>query len=588
MRRPLGRCAALLGPSRESKLLATAKFRDTFYVAGEDESRKFLFLVTAANEQTYPVLPVRTCHGWIPSENCLVFSAQDAPEGPEGLEAQGCPIHRKAMLVNQLEDSGGMRGLTEKVAFLDRPDARGGPIDSRALFSIYYIFAETPTHFLLGREPRVKDWIGDKKDLLGWVPRQRVCQWNTREAVEFNKRDLRLRKRTQPCRIFLEADQLQAYLETADEKKVPPVAVEDTSLTEWRFDQSRFPLVEAPAGPSVKHVGGNTLYRVGFIGDVFRQAARGSQRVATAQQIEDLRAKVETLQQRLATIQLCFIIDGTFSMDPWIKTAANAVNKIIIGVNNRVRRQLKISVNFYRSSRDRPKEVEFHGFRDAADARLLLDNAEPFGGGDEHEEMFAAICRRLEKKDADKPATEAGETAEPMAFDPNAVKVLVLIGDDGNDPNDKTHTVEAVCRHIRAAGGASPVAFLAFPVGDGAGKELFVGQARQIAERLVRDELATFAGKAALDADMKRQLEAVTAQVTVTSDSRGSSIRSAPASTWPWPNRTTISATSSSSMPGARSPTTSWRRWACRPAAGARRKASAGPTASSGENAWRT
>ncbi len=514
-------------PASPSSVMAKAKFRDTFYVAGIDESGKYLFLVTAATEQDYPVVPVRTCHGWIQKGHCLEFHRDDARQGPESLTAAPSPIHRKAMLVNRLEGEGGVRMLTEKIPFTDRPDDRGNPLQPRALFSIYYVFAETPTHshFLLGQEPRIKDWVADKSDLLGWVPRQRVCQWNTREAVEFNKRDLRQHKRTQPCRIFLEPDQLKVYLEKADPEQVPPVAEEDMSLTEWRFDQARFPLVEADAGPSVIHVRGNTLYRIGFIGDVFRQSASGNrvERLATAQQIDDLRARVETLQRRIAKVQLCFIIDGTFSMDPWIKAAADAVNEIITGVTDRAKqaKQLEISVNYYRNQRDQPKDLEFHGFRRAAEARILLDNAEPFGGGDQHEQMFLAICRRLQAKDDPNATPQPGETTpSPMAFDANAVKILVLIGDDGNDPNDKTYTVDEVCRQIRAVGGTSPIAFLAFPVGKGSRKHLFVDQAKQISAQLAQAELATFAGKGTVDADLKKGLEALTAQVKVTSSSR--------------------------------------------------------------------
>ncbi len=512
-------------PTSQSNSLATAKFRDTFYVAGMDVSGKYLFLVTPVSEQNYPVLPVRTCEGWIQSAHCLVFPGYDAAQGPECLTAAGSPIHRKAMLVNQLEDEGGVRGLTAKIAFTDLPDARGNPLQSRALFSIYYVFAETPTHFLLGQEPRIKDWVADKGDLLGWVPRRRACQWNTREAVEFNKRDLRLHKRTQPCRIFLEADQLRAYLETADQKRVPPVAEEDTALTdEWRFDQARFPLVEADAGPSVLHVRGNTLYRIGFIGDVFRQSSNGdrAERLATVQQIEDLKARVESLQRRIAKVQLCFIIDGTFSMDPWVKAAADAVNEIVKGVQKDRAKQLEVSVNYYRNQRDRPKDLEFHGFCGPAEARVLLDNAEPFGGGDQHEQMFLAICRRLQAKDDPSAIPEPGEkTPRPMAFDPNAVKILVLIGDDGNDPNDGTNTVGEVCRRIRAAGGASPIGFLAFSVGKGDRQQLFLDQARQISQQVAQAELATFNEKRFGDAEIKKQVEAaLTAQVTVSSNSR--------------------------------------------------------------------
>lgn len=551
-------------PLPQSPVVATARFRQGYYVAGFDNSRepKYYFLVTAVNELKYPELPIRDCQGWVRCSDCLLFprpeeQRHDAPSGPESLCAGGSPIHRKAMLINRLQEGTGVEALTQKVRFLAGPHADSAPLQSYALFNIFYIFAETPTHFLLGREPRIKDWVTDKDDLLGWVPRQRVCQWNTREAVEFNKRDMPRAAgqatttdphtaapgqrdaqrccRTQPCRIYQELDQLKAYVDTANVDRVPPFAEEDPAVGEWRFDQPRFPLIDVDSGASVVPYKGNTLYRVGFIGDVFRQSAGTNkvERVATSAQIDQLHSRVRSVQERLAKIQLCFIIDGTFSMDPWVKAAANAVNAIVSGLNDRIgqgpqgqstiaahgAQSIEISVNFYRNVRDQPKDIEFHPFQRPSEARELLDNAEPFGGGDYHEQVFAAICRRLQAKDSASDPVQTGQpSVSRMAFEPNAIKIVVLIGDDGNDPNDAAYGTNEVCKQIQALAGPSPVAFLAFPVGTGQRRELFVTQMKQIAQRLAQAESAAFSVKRTLDADIKARLEAMTAQVAVSSD----------------------------------------------------------------------
>ncbi len=503
-------------PSISAQVVQQANFRDFFYVAGLDSTKQFLFVVTAGTEVNYPKLPVRTCHGWIPRQYCLLFSGIYAGTGPEGLRDPRSTIHRKAMLVNRFVSNNKLPDLLTEVHFLNRPDNRGQSLCKRSLFSIYYIYAETAEFLLLGTEPRIGEVSEDAQQLLGWVPRTRVCQWNTREAVEFNKQALLTQARKQPCRIFLNEDELKAYLEKADEAAIPPVAEEDLSVTSWRHDQARFPLIESEEGPSVISVLGNRLYRIGFIGDVFQHSPQTGnlERVATAPQIESLKAKVEMLQRRIAKVQICFLIDATFSMDPWISAASDAINKIASGVTDRLStsqavRNMEFSVNFYRDAGDGPSAYLPTPFQPLSDALLELKKANPSGGGRPYELMFAAICKRLEDRGG------AGAN-QRMAFDPDAVKILIVIGDDGNDPDDSEYTLDRVCRTIRQTGDVSPVGFLAFPVGAGKHRDVFITQAQAIARRLSQAELEAFrASDKQLDDVSRRSLEELTAQVVV-------------------------------------------------------------------------
>src|SRR3989339_658362 len=163
-----------------SQELAKGRFLDAYHIAGKDADGRSWFLVTAASELDYPDLPVRQWHGWVRREHCLVYTGY----GPEGLKDPYTHIHRKAMLVNRLGGSGGSTALSPLVSFVDRPNAQGVERRRRALFDIYYVFAEMPEYLLLGTEPRVERAGSQEDVLLGWVPKGRACVWNTREAVE--------------------------------------------------------------------------------------------------------------------------------------------------------------------------------------------------------------------------------------------------------------------------------------------------------------------------------------------------------------------------------------------------------------------
>ena len=479
-------------PSPSAEAVGTADFLDDFYVAGKGPNDGYVFVVTVASEVNFPDLPIRECHGWVRRQDCLVFSVGIAGQGPECMVDPNTSIHHKAMLVNRLEQNEGVESLSERVAFLDKPQSSGESRGERALFTIFYVYAEARDYLLLGLEPRLRDIVLDKECILGWVPKHRACRWNTREAVEFNKSDLVAGLRNQPCRIFLHDDEVKAFLKVKDESVVAPIAMEDIRVKEWEFDQARFPLIDAPNGPSVISTRGNRLYRIGFIGDVFdTSGATGTvQPIATRRQVEELREKVRLLQARTSKIQICFLIDATFSMDPWITAAAEAVTGIVRQLQDRYRggEHLEVSVNYYRDEDD-PKPVEFHPFQRPSEALFLLDPGKAVGGGSPHEAMFSAICQRLSMEDE----RDSEGRVNKYSFDPEAVKILILIGDDGNDPADTEHTMDQVFQQIRRTGGSSSLGFLALSVGKpGTSRDTFIDQTRAIAEKLAKAEQAGY------------------------------------------------------------------------------------------------
>ncbi len=492
-------------PDETSRVMQRADYLDLFYVAGRDVTGEYYLLATADADG----LELIRRAGWLARRDCLEM-VHDRPL--ECLRHPQTGIYSKAMLVNRLDASQGVAGLQRPVEFLDRPDAHGESRTQRALFDIYYIFAERSGHVLLGREPRVNRDTQREAFLLGWVPLERVCRWNTREALEFNKANLEQR-RQRPSLIFETREDLRRYTDFSPE--TPYIAKEDLSVREWRYYQPRFPLLDDEDfdHQGRPYQGWVRFFKIGAIGDVWMEGEDGLQMAVTARQVEVARQRVRELREQASIIQICFVIDATFSMNRWFPAVAESVRSIIDSIQSRVYTEevspaVQISLNFYRDPGEGPRQFEGNPFLGASAALAILEQQMPLGGHDTYELVFAGICRSLE--------------AHP--FSPEATKILVLIGDDGNDPEDREYTRERVTQALLAAGDSSPVGFCALAVGGGdlraqEQRSLFERQTREIAEQLAVAERARYQDRLdQFDRATRQALEDLAGQVVVTDD----------------------------------------------------------------------
>jgi hypothetical protein len=408
--------------------------------------------------------------GWLPEEQVAPFAT--AHGFPEALREKKTPIHRKCMLINTLEEARKAEDLRAQIAFATRPDAAGKATVSRALFTIYYVYQETPTHFFVGDQPVARH----ADSLLGWVPRKRVCQWNTREAIEFNKED----RRSRPAVLFrkeaemieyLKSDTLPSLRDLGPEGSFQPrpLALEALDAPPWKYYQARFPLVsEEGITQGREPVGGYKIYKVGIIGDVYRKDLQGGP-LMTNRQLDEARREVEEMRKQAATIQVLLVIDATFGMDDYFKAGHAAVKKIMASLQDLdalgIKPDVQFSVNFYRDRRDEQdgRIPSFDGvpFGSSLDAIERLEKVRALGGGPEYDSVYYGISKAL----AIDPRQKDLAPGQKTKFTPNAIKILVVVGDDGNDDTDKEYPQERIIKEITSDAGP-PINFFAVSVGD--------------------------------------------------------------------------------------------------------------------------
>jgi hypothetical protein len=183
-----------------------------------------------------------------------------------------------------------------------------------------------------------------RETLIGWVPKPNIHQWDTRQAVEFDKRTLTVRvpekhlraKGEGGAQIFETVEELEAFLRGEEKFNgivLMAVATEDTQVEKWQYNWQRFPLIDAKTNEKFTTAG--QFYQVGYIGD---QIYIDSGLVgASSEDLDKYRHKLEELRHEARAIDLLFVIDSTGSMSGYFSAVSQAVESITQDIERRYR-----------------------------------------------------------------------------------------------------------------------------------------------------------------------------------------------------------------------------------------------------------
>jgi hypothetical protein len=476
-----------------------------------EKGNEFLLLVEAVNPNSDSDGKIKENEdgyfGWVHINNLTIFLQSKGAPTLYALEEEKTGISRKAMLINKLpEKKTDFKELIGNIQFLDKPSTEGKKTTQRGLFSIYYIVDVFPKGSRAGRESHFLLSTGSetfhtehRNQILGWVRKDRVVEWNTRECIEpyrnFEQSGDSPYERERPGLYFKSREALLDYVKFAKEKEIrvsdPLFLAElneflkDKLISKeeigganwsWTYPMARFPILESD---NLQSPYNHRIYRVGVIGDVF--TADGTVAIQ-ARKSDLLRHEIEKLKASTGKIQVKFVMDATFGMDKWFKSGATAVENIINDVQNiggsqsKDRLGYEFSVNFYRDIREVESGPVFQDFPflKGPGAIGLLKNAKAVGGWDDPDAVFLGIEKSL--------------TSSKSKFDHDAIKVLIVIGDDGDQ--NTPGLIEGVSALIEAEGKGNPINFFAVSVGnqDIPRYRDFSSQMRELCSSLNRNE----------------------------------------------------------------------------------------------------
>ncbi|MBX9581578.1 MAG: hypothetical protein K2X87_14855, partial [Gemmataceae bacterium] len=457
--------------------LRPVEFAETFFVGADTQDHYLLLKLGAGNAITEYA-------GWVQRDRVLTRS--------EAVFDQDSLIYRKAMIINT-RDMIGAAAKDGGLPIRHAPDATTPSVDEPLrLFGVYFVYGEAAdaggqAHVLLGGlpafdpDPDPKAERHVRKVVFGWVPRDRVCPWNTREAVEWDWRptlkDDALRavldpakrvnmrpfsaappppRRAAPGRIYSTPDDARRALR--GEEPAQPVLMEEQldaagEAREPGFADMRFPVLDWDAkahGPQdgFTHPAAGRLYRVGVLGG-FRSIGGG--KGPDPRQIQKLLAELARLEKELTVTEVLFVVDDTQSIAPWFIDIANTFKQLKAAAAAGKAKNVRIGLVFYNDVTP-TNAVPVKPWRPkgkAGDDRVLWP-LDQYGDEMIRELDVTDETRNLprDKQVSNHKYTDGVDRREMVfrgireavalaKFSPVARKLVVVIGDDGDrDPGD--------------------------------------------------------------------------------------------------------------------------------------------------------
>lgn len=433
-------------PKAKSKILRHARFLEPYYLAkGPVKDGKDEFVLAATADEN---LQLKDLIGWINVNDCIM--TREGTKTKHG-------IYRKALIVNDWKRMKSVKDKS-KIAGASVLNGPGKASDGRdydtlseiGLYDFYYIYGEETrdgkNYFLLGDRPIIVSHQQPQEAIRGWVADERIFRWDTRQAIEFNKENIKVRnegkkEEDQGVKIFANQQELEWFtrgIKTPPGTNEPlkPVAEEDITVTFWRHNWQRFPLL---ASLEAKDSRAGRLLQIGFIGDQIY--LEDQKKGLSANELSEAKEKLSVLQRKLRNVDLLFVVDSTGSMTRYFPAAAQAVKAIVSQLaksydpNDPNRPVVQFSVLFYRDYVDQdglPNPIDSYLVKrlpltadvDKVVSFLTNEPRPPDGaGGDEPEAVFHGIYRAVH---------EAKQEMTDLSF-----RAVVLIGDKGNHPEDE-------------------------------------------------------------------------------------------------------------------------------------------------------
>ncbi len=446
-------------PKADASVLTPAKYGEALFLADTKEAGGKTFHL-AGDLAKRGKLALK---GWIADEDVLL--RREALKGEH-------KIFRKAIIVNKWTAAEGKTELKTANAWNGPGKKADGSaydkIRELGLFQFYYVFktagqdGDSPM-YLLSETPVIPRANRFTENLIGWVDGRRVIEWDTRQAIEFNKANLKTRIQDADPKaladgvggvsIFETEPELHAHLEGEMElegKPIKPIAEEDTRHTErWSYEVPRFPLFAAQRNEDAPEFG--DVLELGYIGDQIY--VEGGAKGLTSAEVARDQTKIREARGSVREINLVFAIDATGSMKRFVGAAAESVVKVAADLDKAYsgreeeKPAMRYSVLLYRDYQYEHRKDSFLTKRlplteSAAKVEEFLLEAmnDVKDGGTPPEAVFHGIHTALDAADR--------EISNESSF-----KIMILIGDQGNHAEDKRgYTAESTAARLRQSG----------------------------------------------------------------------------------------------------------------------------------------
>jgi hypothetical protein len=409
-------------PNKYAEVISTVKWMSHFVVIDKKTDTGNREWIKVGNPiSLYEAEPI----GWILKDNLLM--QQQALKKDE--------IYKKAIAVVYYDKSRNLRDIRRRKAPVHSMVPFG---EKLTLFNIYNIYAQqtdrqsNQTFLLLGDKSYIMDPLKPENTIIGWINKEKLFEWNTRQAAEYDKSTLNRRDKV---KIYETQEDLVKSIE--GDKSVQHLATESMNKTSMLPSDPRFPIREE------KSINGIKMWRIGFIGD---EIIEGEIKVDRYEK----REAVARLTRLPNAVDIFFVFDGTGSMSDYKDSVIQAVKQVQDAATDYWRQQhhsaekeadIRFSLTMYKDYRESPnhyKRIPLEKDNLSKIEKFL--NEHNFSGGEDKPAVFNGISNTLKDGRAE--------------MRKESFRAIVLIGDMGNmgvsdNPDPEGHTVQSIINQLK-------------------------------------------------------------------------------------------------------------------------------------------
>ncbi len=238
-------------PSNEANKMRELEWGKSYYVT--ETKGDWLYLVDAVVDRL-TVKIVREKLGWVKASELLLWN--------EGLINPRTRIHMKCLLLNRYDNINNISCDDDELVQVYLSPTGGAPRDSSKIYSFYFVYKIEGNKYLLGDAPQLRR-TNSASNLLGWVDRERLEEWNTRIALEPNFTEAGYQERKNDPEYQIVGFDNQYYAEDFANTglRIPkrviwsrdPVRAEEEELSpqdpkRFRSEKMRYPLLSVSTG----------------------------------------------------------------------------------------------------------------------------------------------------------------------------------------------------------------------------------------------------------------------------------------------------------------------------------------------------
>lgn len=399
-------------PNNKSERFATLNLNDELRIA-KIQNGYALVYVEQYTAAIYPKINRPVSKGWVPMNHLLLWSS--CPADDKGI------YHKALPLVNVDEFVKAKKNGTEKDMgkVFDNPMARSNPRKLKASMEFYFVMKEDPESGLVLLSKRNILTGKTSQVLYGWVNKASYVSWNQRSCLEPNW--------TNEVAEKFEGKNVPVYFDSKLSEQCASMPLGRANklgqeVTKYRMypDEMRYPILDNDSK-------NDDIYKVTAF--VAPGSVNGHiQRMRHDEDKSEIERK-EKAANLIRTINIIMVIDATSSMKEFYPTVQKIVQEANSYFSKETGNVIKVGVVLYRDYPDGALCTEYLPMRtpDSAELANFLKTA----GRGGTRSVATSATEALYK------GVELALDAQKMGYDPKNSNMLFIIGDCGNDPNDK-------------------------------------------------------------------------------------------------------------------------------------------------------